>query len=227
MSNNGNDVDSVDSAPAEGFVYDRHGDAAGNKSRGGRRGGGSGEGGGGLASKRRKILGEKRYDRQYEAALENVVFSDLKAARFDEKKFEDDEDDDILAFLNKSSGRSIIVQDEKNDAEEEDEQDDDEERDEDDDEEEETKKGGLRPAWKDEDDDDVLVDISSINRLRKLRKSEEETTITGVELEKRLRTQFEKTSGSVDVSWAKIEKDDDDGSDDDDDDDGSVSPNCF
>lgn len=45
----------------------------------------------------------------------------------------------------------------------------------------------MRPAWRDEDDDDVEVDIANKDRLRKLRRTEEEEKISGVEYEARLR----------------------------------------
>ena len=47
-------------------------------------------------------------------------------------------------------------------------------------------------AWADDDDDDVVVDLSAVNRLRKLRKSERETEITGSDYAERLREQHRK-----------------------------------
>ncbi|KAF9210218.1 U3 snoRNP protein [Podila verticillata] len=51
---------------------------------------------------------------------------------------------------------------------------------------------GGRPAWVDEDDKTLVVSLKSANRLKKLRKAEEEDTVTGVDYEQRLRRQFEK-----------------------------------
>ncbi|KAG0086098.1 U3 snoRNP protein [Podila epicladia] len=51
---------------------------------------------------------------------------------------------------------------------------------------------GGRPAWVDEDDKTLVVSLKSANRLKKLRKAEEEDTVSGVDYEQRLRRQFEK-----------------------------------
>ncbi|KAF9410139.1 U3 snoRNP protein [Podila epigama] len=51
---------------------------------------------------------------------------------------------------------------------------------------------GARPAWVDEDDETLVISLKSANRLKKLRKVEEEDTINGVDYEQRLRRQFEK-----------------------------------
>eukprot|EP00501_MAST-03F_sp_TOSAG23-6_P002190 GSMAST32.ASY1.ANO1.2290.1 assembled CDS len=48
----------------------------------------------------------------------------------------------------------------------------------------------LKPAWNDSDDDRESFDISATNRLRKLRKTEEETVVSGAEYARRLRSQF-------------------------------------
>lgn len=47
-------------------------------------------------------------------------------------------------------------------------------------------------AWVDDDDEDVVVDLSAVNRLRKLRKSERETEISGSDYAERLREQHRK-----------------------------------
>ncbi|KAG0317872.1 U3 snoRNP protein [Podila horticola] len=51
---------------------------------------------------------------------------------------------------------------------------------------------GGRPAWVDDDDKTLVVSLKSANRLKKLRKAEEEDTVSGVDYEQRLRRQFEK-----------------------------------
>ncbi|EKX37648.1 hypothetical protein GUITHDRAFT_77909 [Guillardia theta CCMP2712] len=56
------------------------------------------------------------------------------------------------------------------------------------------------PAWQDEDDKNVSVDIKSKDRLKKLRKSEEEEAIDGEEYAQRLRSQVLKVNNNV--SWA-------------------------
>lgn len=45
----------------------------------------------------------------------------------------------------------------------------------------------LRPAWEDEDDEGVQVDIAGKDRLRKLRKGPEERAVSGAEYQERLR----------------------------------------
>jgi U3 small nucleolar RNA-associated protein 18 len=57
------------------------------------------------------------------------------------------------------------------------------------------KADGDAPAWKDDDDDRLRVDIANTARLRKLRQSQGEKTVSGAEYSKRLREQFSKGSG--------------------------------
>jgi U3 small nucleolar RNA-associated protein 18 len=47
------------------------------------------------------------------------------------------------------------------------------------------------PAWHDSDDERLLVSLASNNRLRKLRRSEDEDVINGREYARRLRQQYE------------------------------------
>ncbi|KAI8092998.1 WD40-repeat-containing domain protein [Halteromyces radiatus] len=49
-----------------------------------------------------------------------------------------------------------------------------------------------KAAWQDEDDNLLEISLKGTNRLRKLRKNEEEDVISGKEYERRLRTQFNK-----------------------------------
>lgn len=70
-----------------------------------------------------------------------------------------------------------------------------------------------KPAWVDEDDDSISVDIKNQKRLRKLRKTEDDATVSGLEFQNRLRSQFEKIVGKP--NWAKtdnkkLDSDDDD-----------------
>eukprot|EP01083_Nonionella_stella_P131324 398923_1 len=71
-----------------------------------------------------------------------------------------------------------------------------------------SRKKVYQPAWEDSDDEQVMMDISKTNRLRKLRKSEAESVISGAEYCRRLRGQFEKMSSGVE--WAEIPDDDQD-----------------
>eukprot|EP00039_Didymoeca_costata_P013263 m.198855 g.198855 ORF g.198855 m.198855 type:complete len:472 (+) comp15721_c0_seq2:160-1575(+) len=63
-------------------------------------------------------------------------------------------------------------------------------------------------VWNDDDDTELRVDVSSTARLRKLRKNETESDLTGEDYSKRLRTQFEKIHGRP--AWADKERNDDD-----------------
>ena len=61
-------------------------------------------------------------------------------------------------------------------------------------------------AWHDEDDEDVRIDLIGRDRLRKLRKSEDEDAVSGVEFIERVREQAIKMSQNV--SWATRRKTD-------------------
>ena len=56
------------------------------------------------------------------------------------------------------------------------------------------------PVWHDDDDQTLSIDVESVDRLRKLRKTEEESKLAGDEYSSRLRKQFSKINPSV--SWA-------------------------
>ncbi|KAF9970422.1 U3 small nucleolar RNA-associated protein 18 [Actinomortierella ambigua] len=62
---------------------------------------------------------------------------------------------------------------------------------------------GGKPAWVDEDDKNLVVSLKAVNRLKKLRKTEEEDVVSGVDYEQRLRRQFEKIYPVP--SWAQPE----------------------
>ncbi len=64
-------------------------------------------------------------------------------------------------------------------------------------------------AWSDSDDDGVSVNIAAKSRLRKLRKTEEETSLGGSEYSARLRTRFAETHGAPE--WAVSAPEDDAG----------------
>ncbi|OQR97149.1 U3 small nucleolar RNA-associated protein 18 [Achlya hypogyna] len=57
-------------------------------------------------------------------------------------------------------------------------------------------------AWVDEDDEDVVVDLETA-RLKKLRKTEEETHVSGDVFQERLKKQFK--SGKSAASWADLD----------------------
>jgi U3 small nucleolar RNA-associated protein 18 len=61
---------------------------------------------------------------------------------------------------------------------------------------------GRKPAWEDKDDFTLQVSLTEANRTRKLRETEEEDVVSGVEYEQRLRRQFEKVNPVP--SWATL-----------------------
>ncbi|CAB9525449.1 RNA-associated protein 18 homolog [Seminavis robusta] len=66
------------------------------------------------------------------------------------------------------------------------------------------------PAWIDEDDEDLQVDLLETNRLRKLRKTRDETQpLRGDDLQKRLRNRYKSTmAATAQTQWARLDDDD-------------------
>ncbi|CAN0099404.1 unnamed protein product, partial [Laminaria digitata] len=63
------------------------------------------------------------------------------------------------------------------------------------------KGSGGAPAWVDDDDANIKVDIAAKNRLKKLRETREERELTGPEFEQRLRSRF--ASSNMTADWVK------------------------
>jgi U3 small nucleolar RNA-associated protein 18 len=63
-------------------------------------------------------------------------------------------------------------------------------------------------VWEDEDDEEIDVDLTSANRLRKLQKTEGETVISGKEFSTRLRQQH-KSMNRMGQKWAELPADTD------------------
>ena len=62
----------------------------------------------------------------------------------------------------------------------------------------------VKPAWSDDDDNDVQINLArGQDRMRKLRETEEESVVTGAEYSRRLRRRFEETHGTAE--WAKLD----------------------
>ncbi|CAI5462688.1 unnamed protein product [Closterium sp. Yama58-4] len=59
-----------------------------------------------------------------------------------------------------------------------------------------------KPAWVDEEDETLVVTIAGQNRLRKLRKDEDEVAVSGVEYQQRLRAQHARLNPGT--RWAKV-----------------------
>lgn len=65
------------------------------------------------------------------------------------------------------------------------------------------------PMWKDEEDENIKINLNKKNNLKKLKKNNEDNVITGSEFQERLREQFNKVNDKVDIfKWA-FEKDED------------------
>ena len=79
---------------------------------------------------------------------------------------------------------------------------------------EKSQENGMKPVWEDEDDLNIDVDLTAVNRLRKLRKTQDETTLTGKEYSKRLRDFHNKMRGDKALKWAKLDVLGDDDDDD-------------
>ncbi|VFQ81124.1 unnamed protein product [Cuscuta campestris] len=58
-----------------------------------------------------------------------------------------------------------------------------------------------KPAWIDEEDEKISIDLTGVNRLRKLRKEEEETVVSGSTYIARLRAEYLKLNPGTD--WAR------------------------
>lgn len=65
----------------------------------------------------------------------------------------------------------------------------------------------LVPAWTDEHDETIKVNIAAVSRLRKLRKTKTEAEVSGVEYSSRLREQFTALN-PTNNNWAKITEED-------------------
>ncbi|XP_038888553.1 U3 small nucleolar RNA-associated protein 18 homolog isoform X1 [Benincasa hispida] len=71
-----------------------------------------------------------------------------------------------------------------------------------------------KPAWVDEEEEKATVNITNVSRLRKLRKEEDENSISGSEYVLRLRAQHAKLNPGTE--WAQLDAQSRGGSDDDD-----------
>jgi len=61
-----------------------------------------------------------------------------------------------------------------------------------------------KPAWEDEEDKQLLVDLNKTNRLKKLKSTENESKISGLEFSRRLKKQYEKLQNKHDLlKWAE------------------------
>ena len=72
-----------------------------------------------------------------------------------------------------------------------------------------------RPAWVDDSDAHLQVDIDSKSRLRKLKATEAETSVDGAEYQRRLQETYTKLHSAHSMfQWAQQAKDDSDAAED-------------
>ncbi|XP_071716120.1 U3 small nucleolar RNA-associated protein 18 homolog [Rutidosis leptorrhynchoides] len=122
--------------------------------------------------------------------LENVLFGSLYPVEFGKESVESKEenDDPVLFFTDRSANSTLSVyEDEENTGAivgtvENDER---------------------KPAWVDKEEHKVNINIAKVNRLRKMRKEEDESLITGSEYVTRLRAQHVKLNPPTE--WARLD----------------------
>lgn len=159
-------------------------------------------------SKKRKKERENKQEEKEMQKLENFLFGSLyspvefgKEEEEEEEKVEElDDDGSALFFMDRTANSMIQSPDDELLEESKDV---------------EVKKE-KKPVWVDEEEEKTVINIANVNRLRKLRKSEDETTITGKEYVARLRAQHAKLNPGTD--WARRDSaakpyDDDESSD--------------
>ena len=95
----------------------------------------------------------------------------------------DESDDPALFILDRSGGSAVSVYEEDALSEDYDKQ--------------------RKPVWRDEEEEKTVINISKVNRLRKLREQEDETFISGPAYVSRLRAQYEKLNPST--HWANLD----------------------
>jgi len=114
-------------------------------------------------------------------------FSDDEAEKFAKiYEFSDEDDDEIFGnddiIIDTNKNTSLNLEELEEDIKDENEMEIDNEN----------QKIEMIPAWADDDDETLEINLTSVNRTKKLRETEQEITLSGVEYEKRLRKQFEK-----------------------------------
>ncbi|XP_076921156.1 U3 small nucleolar RNA-associated protein 18 homolog [Bidens hawaiensis] len=122
--------------------------------------------------------------------LENVLFGSLHPVNFGNgrEEVEDGNDDSTLFFMDRSANSTLSVYEGDAVKEELVGEDDNINR---------------KPAWVDEEEQKVNINISKVNRLRKMRKEEDESIVTGSEYVSRLRAQHMKLNPATE--WARFD----------------------
>ncbi|CAI9300648.1 unnamed protein product [Lactuca saligna] len=146
--------------------------------------------------KPKKKKKERKEDKQAETEqaiemkkLENVLFGSLYPVEFGKNIEEEEEDEESALFFTDRSANSVLSVYE-----------------------EDAKTGEIeiaatedhaprKPVWVDEEEEKTNINISKVNRLRKIRKEEDEKLISGSEYVSRLRAHHMKLNPSTD--WAR------------------------
>ena len=126
--------------------------------------------------------------------LENVLFGSLydpiEFGKEDEEKVQDEaETGSAMCFVDPSANSMLSINDD--DAQFSEESDD------------EGETWQKKPVWVDEEEENTIVNIAKVNRLRKLRKEEDESLISGAEYVSRLRAQHVKLNPGTE--WAQLD----------------------
>ncbi|KAI3979543.1 hypothetical protein MKX01_001735 [Papaver californicum] len=155
------------------------------------------------SKKRKKEVNEKEKEFHIKQEkemkrLESFLFGSLYSPVVFGKEEEDKTQEEAL-FITDRSGIKGITSDEEVESDEESSD--------------EIELKGRKPAWVDEDECKTNVDIAKLNRLRKLRKDEDETSILASDYVKRLRAHHVKLNPGTE--WAKVGSRPGDGSDSD------------
>lgn len=138
----------------------------------------------------------------FEAELENLDLKEsLSASESESDSFEEEAndeagEDDELFFIDKGSDASADEGDMSDESDSEEDSDEDEEV----------------AIWHDSDDGDLEYDLTSTNRAKKLRRTQNESYVSGKDYEKRLRSHFEKLYSKP--NWALPPKNRTHGNDD-------------
>ncbi|XP_068323550.1 U3 small nucleolar RNA-associated protein 18 homolog [Pyrus communis] len=129
-----------------------------------------------------KVAVEQKEKEQLEDSLFGAINSPLEFGKGDEEEVGDGAD---LFFVDRSASGVLSVDEEDGELSEEETQE-------------------RKPVWVDEEEEKAKINIAKVNRLRKLRKEEEESLISGSDYVLRLRAQHAKLNPGTE--WAQLDR---------------------
>lgn len=135
--------------------------------------------------KREKMEEEEKEMRKHESFLFGSLYSPAEFGKEEEEGGNGFDDGPALFFTDRSANGVDTYDEEEAEYEDRDE-----------------KLEDRKPAWVDDEEETILVNIAKRNRLRKLRKEEDETSILGLDYESRSRAQFVKLNPGTE--WAQL-----------------------